>query len=95
LNRILLCVALLLPLAAVARVDRSAAEVLAFKRSNPCPSTGERRGSCPGHVVDHIMALCAGGPDRIGNMQWQTVADGKAKDRDERRLCRDLRRSHL
>ncbi|MGH2524886.1 MAG: HNH endonuclease signature motif containing protein [Anaerolineales bacterium] len=88
LSRALLCLALLLPLAAEARIERSAAEVLAFKRANPCPSTGQRRGSCPGHVVDHVIPLCAGGPDKVSNMQWQTVADAKAKDREERRLCR-------
>ena len=71
-----------------AKTPRSAAAVLAFKRANPCPSTGLRRGKCPGHVVDHIEPLCARGPDRPGNMQWQTVADAKVKDRLERRRCR-------
>jgi hypothetical protein len=71
--------------------QRSAAEVLAFKRENPCPSTGQRRGACPGHVIDHVEPLCNGGPDHRTNMQWQTVADAKAKDVHERRLCRALR----
>jgi hypothetical protein len=62
--------------------------VATFKRHNPCPATGERRGSCPGYVVDHVVPLCAGGPDAVGNLQWQTIADGKTKDREERRLCR-------
>jgi hypothetical protein len=70
---------------------RSAAELLAFKRQNPCPSTGQRRGACPGYVIDHINPLCNGGPDQRSNMQWQTVADGLRKDADERRLCRTLR----
>lgn len=60
----------------------------AFKRENPCPSTGLRGGSCPGHVVDHIEPLCAGGPDHRSNMQWQTAAEAKVKDREERRICR-------
>lgn len=64
-------------------IERSAAEVLAFKRANPCPSTGHRRGACPGYVIDHRVALCVGGPDRRTNMQWQTVAEAKAKDRWE------------
>jgi hypothetical protein len=72
--------------------DRSAAERLGFKRENPCPSTGQRSGGCPGHVIDHIYPLCAGGPDHRVNMQWQTVEDAKRKDIDERRLCRALRR---
>lgn len=74
------------------RIQRDAAQVLAFKRHNPCPSTGLRRGSCPGYVVDHVQPLCASGADHPSNMQWQTVADAKAKDREERRLCRELKR---
>jgi hypothetical protein len=59
-----------------------------FHRAHPCPSTGATRGACPGHVVDHVTPLCAGGPDHPANMQWQTVADAKTKDRGERRLCK-------
>ena len=40
-----------------------------FKRLRPCPATGQARGPCPGYVVDHIIPLCAGGPDRPDNMQ--------------------------
>jgi hypothetical protein len=43
-------------------------------------------------VIDHVRPLCAGGPDRRTNMQWQTVAAAVRKDADERRLCRSLRR---
>jgi hypothetical protein len=39
-------------------------------------------------VIDHVNPLCAGGPDHPSNMQWQTVADAKIKDRAERRMCR-------
>ncbi len=74
------------------RIARSRQEVTAFKRANPCPSTGLRRGACPGYVVDHVWPLCAGGPDRLENMQWQTVPDAKRKDIGERRQCRALRR---
>lgn len=59
-----------------------------FQRQQPCPATGERRGRCPGYVIDHVNPLCAGGPDHPSNMQWQTVADAKIKDRAERRMCR-------
>jgi hypothetical protein len=54
-----------------------------FQRQHPCPATGKTTGACPGYVVDHIVALKKGGADQPSNMQWQTVADGKAKDRIE------------
>jgi hypothetical protein len=60
----------------------------AFARENPCPSTSKPYGSCPGWVVDHVIPLCAGGPDKRANMQWQTVEDAKVKDRTERKACR-------
>ena len=72
---------------AEAKPHRSRAEVNTFKREHPCPSTGQGRGRCPGYIVDHVKPLCAGGPDRPSNMQWQTVADAKAKDRLERQQC--------
>lgn len=71
-----------------ARQHRDHKAVAAFKRDNPCPSTGARRGACPGYVVDHVTALACGGPDHPSNMQWQTIADAKAKDRWERIGCR-------
>jgi hypothetical protein len=43
---------------------------------------GETVG-CPGYVVDHKQALKRGGADRPDNMQWQTTAEAKAKDRME------------
>lgn len=72
---------------------RSVAQVAAFKRANPCPSTGQTRGSCPGYIVDHINALACGGPDTPANMQWQTVPEAKAKDRWERADCPPKRRA--
>lgn len=77
---------------AAAKQPRSKAQVAAFKRAAPCPANGERRGPCPGWIVDHIMPLCAGGPDRPNNMQWQTAQAAKLKDREEVRHCRALKK---
>lgn len=86
---IALVLAIALPAAAG---QRSSAERAAFKREQPCPATGQRRGSCPGHVIDHVRPLCAGGPDHRSNMQWQTREASLRKDREERRECRALRK---
>jgi hypothetical protein len=42
----------------------------------------------PGYVIDHRKALACGGADEPSNMQWQTVAEGKAKDSWERKGCK-------
>jgi hypothetical protein len=55
----------------------------AFRRTHPCPATGKSYGACPGWVVDHVQALKHGGMDDSSNMQWQTRAAAKAKDRIE------------
>lgn len=72
-------------------IERSASARNAFKRTHLCPATGQARGPCPGYVIDHVVPLCAGGEDAPSNMQWQTVANAKQKDRDERRMCRRMR----
>ena len=54
---------------------------------NPCPATGARKGPCKGWVIDHVKPLACGGADHPDNMQGQTVAEGKAKDKWERRGC--------
>jgi hypothetical protein len=36
---------------------------------------------------DHIVPLACGGADAVYNLQSQTIAVGKAKDRWERRGC--------
>lgn len=70
---------------------RSATDVRHFKHAHPCPSTGKIHGKCPGYVVDHIIPICAGGPDHPGNMQWQDIKASKQKDKEERRTCRNRR----
>ncbi len=69
------------------RIKRSAAAKDQFKREHPCPTTGRGSGPCPGYVIDHLKPLECGGADSPSNMQWQTISDGKAKDKTER-TCR-------
>jgi len=85
---LLLLLGMVMAAPALCRQQRSHAAVAKFKASHPCPANGASRGKCPGYVVDHVKPLCAGGADAPSNMQWQTVADGKAKDRLERQECR-------
>lgn len=68
-------------------IARSKASIAEFRRANPCPATGQPHGKCPGYVIDHITPLCACGADSPENMQWQTNAEAKAKDRLERQQC--------
>jgi hypothetical protein len=62
-----------------------------FQREHPCPATGTTSGSCPGWIVDHVIPLVCGGPDKPSNMAWQTVKDAKEKDKVERKNCEDKR----
>jgi hypothetical protein len=65
------------------KIERSAKAKDDFKKSHPCPSTGKSSGACPGYVIDHVVPLKRGGPDAPSNMQWQTKAEAKEKDRWE------------
>lgn len=58
-----------------------------FKYSHPCPSTGRVKGSCPNYIIDHIKPLACDGLDDASNMQWQTKAEAKDKDKWEREGC--------
>lgn len=82
--------ALALP-SAHATHPRSHSAKTAFQRLYHCPATDKPRGPCPGYIIDHVTPLCAGGADDPLNMQWQTVAEAKAKDRIEARECAALR----
>lgn len=62
------------------RIARSSEAKDAFKRGQPCPSTGRSSGACPGYVIDHVNPLKRGGADKLANMQWQTKEAAKAKD---------------
>lgn len=65
------------------RIQRSASTIKDFKRTNPCPATGKSTGRCSGYVIDHVVPLKRGGADSAANMQWQTKAAAKEKDRWE------------
>ena len=71
-----------------ARIQRSQSARQAFARANACPATGLHKLPCRGYVIDHIRALACGGADNQINMQWQTIAEGKAKDKIERIGCK-------
>jgi len=68
---------------------RSAAVRREFQRDFPCPSTSSTHGACPGYIADHKIPLSCGGADAITNMQWQTTAAARIKDRWERFGCGD------
>src|SRR3954464_6456589 len=72
-------------------IARSKKAIHDFRKDHPCPTTGKAKGACPGYVIDHVKPLCAGGPDRPSNMQWQDIQSSKKKDRVEAQECRALR----
>lgn len=65
------------------KIKRSAAARHEFQSTYPCPSTGNRSGSCPGYVIDHVVPLKRGGADVPSNMQWQTIEAARLKDKWE------------
>jgi hypothetical protein len=65
------------------RIARSSAAKHEFQKAHPCPSTGLASGSCPGYIIDHVVPLKRGGADAPSNMQWQTEAEARTKDRWE------------
>jgi hypothetical protein len=69
---------------------RKPSTVREFRKLNACPTTGKVQTTCPGYVIDHIIPLCAGGPDDVSNMMWQTQAASYKKDVMERAICRRL-----
>jgi hypothetical protein len=64
------------------RIKRSPAAERDFQRQ-----TGYPHGR-KGYVIDHVVPLACGGADSPSNMQWQTKAEAKAKDKWERNGCR-------
>lgn len=86
-NYLLILLLTITSLSAQAEYRRSYKAKSQFKQTHPCPATGRSKGSCPGYIIDHVQALACGGADHPSNMQWQTKADAKAKDKWERRGC--------
>jgi hypothetical protein len=76
-----------LALAAVTDTRSLKAEAL-FRLANPCPATGLSNGPCKGYVIDRIIPVICGGIEEPANMQWQTIAEAREKDRWERIGCR-------
>lgn len=64
------------------RRKRSAAAKDQFMRDSGYPH-GRK-----GYVVDHKVPLACGGADAPSNLQWQTIAEAKAKDKIERKGCK-------
>ncbi|MBG9389322.1 HNH endonuclease [Caenimonas sp. DR4.4] len=73
-------------------IERSHAEVRAFRAVHPCPATGRSSGACPGWAVDHVRPLCYGGEDKPHNMQWISDEDHKWKTFIDVRECRKMKR---
>lgn len=63
-----------------------------FRLANPCPATGQTSGPCKGYVIDRIIPAFCGGAEAAENMQWQTLAQAKEKDRWEKIGCRKGRK---
>lgn len=80
---LLLVVLLGAPTLCDAKQPRSSPAKAEFKRTHPCPGNGAPTGPCPGYVIDHVVPLACGGADAPSNMQWQTQAEAKAKDKWE------------
>ena len=76
-----LCQSATLDKPACRTVQRSQAARHRFMRE-----TGHPKG-WRGHIVDHVVPLACGGADDPSNMNWQTVAEAKAKDKIELSCC--------
>jgi hypothetical protein len=92
--RISIAVALiLLPMQAdAAQAPRPTNAEILFRLANPCPATGQAQGPCTGYVVDRVIPIVCGGEEDPSNMQWQTLAEAKEKNRWDKIGCRKGRK---
>ena len=56
------------------------------------PAPGMIRGNCPGYVIVHVTALCAGGNDRWSNMEWLAKENTKLRQQQDQKQCEDFKR---
>jgi hypothetical protein len=61
---------------AASRTQRARAD---FQKLKPCPATGKREGTCPGHTITYVKPLNKGGANAPSNMQWKATQVAKAK----------------
>ena len=89
---IAVAVILLSAQAIAAQAPRPSNAEIMFRLANPCPATGQVQGTCTGYVVDRVIPIVCGGAEDPSNMQWQTLAEAKEKDRWEKIGCRKGRK---
>jgi hypothetical protein len=92
INKTLISIACIIALATMPTLSGATCTIKAAPNGGVCRSScvkhqfdvlnGYPNGR-KGYVVDHVCELKKGGLDNVKNMQYQTIADGKAKDRIE------------
>lgn len=90
--RLLFALLLAIGTASAAAAPRSKKVLSDFAKLQKCPSTGLSKYPCPGYQADHVIPICAGGPDRVENLQWTEAKEAAARDRWEKQMCAKLRK---
>jgi len=96
----MLAVVLLAGAVQVPDVDMSLDIEVGTKRA-PTPAMNQFRKQTgypngrPGWVIDHLVPMCAGGPDDVANLQWQDRTASYRKDVFERALCVAMKKQGL
>ena len=55
---------------ATGKIIRDWRVVAAYRKLNPCPSTGLHTGACPGWALNHTCPLACGCVDAAWNLSW-------------------------